>query len=186
MEEQKQLPGVVRLMTVTLTVVIVVSVVAGIGAAVLGGTLTDLGSGYGGLWGLPALLLTFVALVLGVVAVIRISRALGPEVRRFRLAVLVFAGVWVVATGYSTVAHLIDPCVNGWWDASSRIGSQPLCERFGSELNWHTRFHLLAHAAPAAILLVSYLWAIRRWGIPDSDERHRDEMANPSAAHVGS
>ncbi len=38
-------------MTVTITLVVVVTVVAGIGAAAFGGSLTDLGSGYGGLWG---------------------------------------------------------------------------------------------------------------------------------------
>lgn len=164
MGEQRELPRIVRLMMATITVVIAVSVVAGIGAAAIGGSLTDLGSGYGGLWGVPALLLTFVALILGAVAAIKTGRALGPDLRRLRIAVLVLAGVWIVAIGYANVAHLVDPCVNGWWDANSRIGSQPLCERFGSELNWHTRFHLLAHAAPAAILLVPYLWAIQRWG----------------------
>ena len=168
MGEQRELPGIVRLMTTTITVVIMVGVVAGIGAAAVGGSLTDLGSGYGGLFGIPALLLTLIALIVGVAAVIQIGRTLGPDAHRLRLAVLVFAGVWVVATGYAIVAHLVDPCVNGWWDANSRIGSQPLCERFGSELNWHTRFHLLAHAAPAAILLVPYLWAIRRWAGHDS------------------
>lgn len=186
MRVQRVLPGIVRLMTATVTVVIVVSVVAGIGAAALGGSLTDLGSGYGGLWGVPALLLTFAALILGVAAVIAIGRAFGPEVRRLRLAVLVLAGVWVVAIGYTSVAHLVDPCVNGWWDASSRIGSQPLCERFGSELNWHTRFHLFAHAVPAAILLVPYVWAMRRWGRQDSAEPDREEMANPGAVHGAS
>lgn len=167
MGEQRELPRIVGFMTATIIVVIAVSVVAGVGAAVVGGSLTDLGSGYGGLWGVPAVLLTFVALILGIAAAIKTGRAPGPEVRRLRLAVLVLAGVWVVAIGYANVAHLVDPCVNGWWDASSRIGSQPLCERFGSELNWHTRFHLVAHAAPAAILLVPYLWAIRRWSTPE-------------------
>lgn len=150
----------------TVTVVIAVSVVAGLGAAALGGSLTDLGEGYGGLWGVPALLLTFVALILGVAAAIAVGRAREPELRRFRLALLVLTGVWVVAIGYSAVAHLVDPCLNGWWDARSRIGSQPLCERFGSELNWHSRFHLFAHAAPAAVLLVAYVWAVRRWSTP--------------------
>lgn len=148
----------------TVTVVVVVSAVAGAVAAAFGGSLTELGSGFGGLWGAPALLLTFIALVLGIAASVGIVRVRGPGGHRWRLAVLVFVGAWVVATGYSTVAHVVDPCVNGWWDADSRIGSQPLCERFGSELNWHTRFHLVAHAVPAAILLVPYLWAIRRWG----------------------
>lgn len=164
MGEQRELPGTVRLMTVTLTIVIAVGVVAGMAAVAIGGSLTNLGSGYGGLWGVPALLLTFVALILGVAAAIAMARGLGPEERRLRRAALVLVGVWVVAIGYAEVAHLVDPCVNGWWDADSRIGSQPLCERFGSELNWHTRFHLFAHAAPAAALLVSYLLAIRRWG----------------------
>lgn len=156
---------------------------AGIGAAALGGSLTDLGSGYGGLWGVPDLLLTFVALILGVAAAIKMNRALRPGVGRLRLAVLVLVGAWAVAIGYSSVAHVVDPCVNGWWDANSRIGTQPLCERFGPELNWHTRFHLLAHAAPAAILLVAYLWTIRRWGTRNSDEPDRDEMVDPSAIH---
>ncbi|MGI9597566.1 MAG: hypothetical protein ACR2QK_15485 [Acidimicrobiales bacterium] len=142
---------------------VALSLIAGIAAAALGGSVTKLGNGYGGLWGLPALLLTIVALVLGVAAAIAIARTVPPEARRFRLAVLALAGAWLVAIGYGNVAHLIDPCANRWWDANSRIGSQPLCERFGSELNWHTRFHLVAHAAPAAILLVPYLWAIRRW-----------------------
>ncbi len=175
MREQQELPGILRLMTMTITIVVVVSVVAGIGAAALGGSLTDLGSGYGGLWGLPALLLTFTALILGVAAVIKIGRELNPESGRSRIAMLVLAGAWVVAIGYASVAHVVDPCANGWWEASSRIGSQPLCERFGSELNWHSRFHLLAHAAPAAVLLGLYLWAIQRWGTkaPTAADRHQ-------------
>ena len=66
------------------------------------------------------------------------------------------------------MAHMVDPCANGWWDANSRIGSQPLCEQFGSELNWHTRFHLFAHAAPAAVLLAVYVLAVQQCGAPKS------------------
>ena len=80
-----------------------------------------------------------------------------------------FGGVFVVAIGYERVAHTIDPCANGWWGPDSTIGSQPLCERFGSELNWHTRFHLAAHALPALALLAGYAWAIQRWVAPPHD-----------------
>ncbi len=180
MGEQGELPGIVRSMTMSITLVVVVAVVAGIGAAALGGSLADLGSGYGGLWGLPALLLTLIALVLGVAAVIKIGFELSPESGRLRIAVLVVAGAWLVAVGYANVAHMVDPCANGWWNASSRIGSQPLCERFGSELNWHTRFHLFAHAAPAAVLLAVYLWAIQRWGtkVSNAPDRHQGDKAS--------
>ncbi|MDX2379541.1 MAG: hypothetical protein QNM02_07265 [Acidimicrobiia bacterium] len=168
-------------MTVTITLVVVVAVVAGMVAATLGGSLTDLGSGYGGLWGLPALLLTLIALVLGVAAAIKIGLELSPESGRLRIVVLLVAGAWLVAMVYANVAHMVDPCANGWWDASSRVGSQPLCERFGSELNWHTRFHLLAHAGPAAILLVAYLWAIQRWGTTVNGPVQREPAGSNTA-----
>jgi hypothetical protein len=41
MREQRELPGIVRSMTVTITLVVVVAVVAGIETAALGGSLTD-------------------------------------------------------------------------------------------------------------------------------------------------
>ena len=160
------LPRIVRWMILSLTVVIVISVVAGVAATVVGGSLTRLGDGFGGLYGAPALLLTFIALMVGVPATIIVAKRLGPDERRLRAGVVVFVGVWVVGIGYAQVAHSIDPCANGWWDARSRVGSHPLCERFGSELNWHTRFHLVAHALPAAVLLVGFVWAVRRWGGP--------------------
>ena len=74
---------------------------------------------------------------------------------------LLFGGVFVVVIGYAQVAHTIDPCANGWWGPGSMIGSQPLCERFGSEWNWHTRFHLAAHALPAIPLVALYAWSVR-------------------------
>ena len=47
------------------TAVIGVSVVAGVAAALFGGSLTDLGSGAGGLYGIPALLTTATAFAAG-------------------------------------------------------------------------------------------------------------------------
>lgn len=148
---------------------ILISVVAGVVAAAGGGPLTRLGDGFGGLYGLPALLLASIALVggtAGTVATIVARRRLGRDGAWVGAAIAFVVGLWVIAIGYTMVAHAIDPCVNGWWDASSRIGSQPLCERFGREINWHTRFHLLAHAAPSAALLGVYVLVLRRFGSP--------------------
>lgn len=147
-------------------VVIGVSVVGGVAAAAIGGPLTGLGSGAGGLAGIPSLLTTLIALVLAVPAAIGIARRTRGSPGWVRATVVVGLGAWVVAIGYFVVAHAVDPCVNGWWDATSRIGGQPLCERYGAELNWHTRFHLLAHAGPAALLLGAYVLAVGRWGTP--------------------
>ncbi|MDG2026236.1 MAG: hypothetical protein P8J50_03945 [Acidimicrobiales bacterium] len=142
--------------------VVVVSLVGGVAAALVGRGLVDPGSGAGGLFGMPSTLLTLIALVLGVPAAVMVARAVRPGDGWVGAAVIVGAGAWIVAIGYFVVAHAVDPCLNGWWDGRSRIGSQPLCERFGPELNWHTRFHLLAHAAPAAGLFAIYFWAVRR------------------------
>lgn len=153
--------------TITLFgVVIVVSLAAGLAAALFGGSLTDLGEGAGGLNGVPALLTTLIALLVAIPAAVLLAREARSSPGWLRTGVVVAVGAWIVAIGYFQVAHSVDPCANGWWDASSRIGDQPLCERFGSELNWHTRFHLFAHAAPAAALLTVYVWAVRRWATP--------------------
>lgn len=154
-----------RWTTRSLVIVVSVSVAAGAAAAIIGGPLTVLGSGAGGLLGIPAILTTLIALLLAIPAGIGIARRTRGSPGWFRAAIVIGGGAWVVAVGYFVVAHAIDPCVNGWWDGRSRIGGQPLCERFGAELNWHTRFHLLAHAAPAVPLLAGYLWAIGRWEI---------------------
>lgn len=160
--------------TITLfAVVIVVSLIAGIAAALFGGSLTDLGKGAGGLYGLPSLLTTVIALFAIPVSVGLALAARGSP-HWLRSAIVFGAGAWVVALGYFMIAHAVDPCVNGWWDANSRIGDQRLCERFGDELNWHTRYHLLAHAAPAAALLAIYMWSVRRWATP----------ADPTAEHL--
>ena len=155
-------PRVVRWMVRAMTVIVVVSLAAGLLAAAIGGSLEELGSGPGGLYGLPNALLTLLVLVATVPVARSVGRSLQPERGWLRRAVLVTLGAWVVAVGYFIVAHIVDPCLNGWWDAASRIGSQRLCERYGAELNWHPRFHLLAHAAPAALMLAIYVLALRR------------------------
>lgn len=166
MGKNARLTRVLRVMLVVVGLLVVIALVGGVAAALFGGSLSELGEGYGGLWGWPATILPLIALVLGVTAAIKISRDLGPGSGRLRIALLVVVGVWVVAIGYSEVAHIADPCVRGWWDEQSKLGSQPLCERFEAELNWNTRFHLLAHAVPAALLLGLYLWAVHRWARP--------------------
>lgn len=183
MGEKRRLPAVVGVMVIAVVLVLAIAVVGGGVAALFGGSLSELGEGYGGLWGAPALGLTLVALVLGTDAAIKISRDLRPGSGRLRIALLVVIGVWVVAVGYSEVAHQFDPCARRWWDARSQVGSQPLCERFGSELNWDTRFHLLAHAVPAALLLGINLWAIRRWGRPRTVGQS-DQVASASVTDV--
>lgn len=134
--------------------------VLGLTAALAGGPLAELGSGPGGLFGLPFLFLVLVVLGLGIPGAIRSGIAPGPAGRRVGRAAVLLMGPVAVALGFLAIAHALDPCVNGWWDTESRLGSIPLCERFGPELNVHTRFHLLAHAAPAAALVVLYRWAI--------------------------
>ncbi len=156
----------VRWLVRALFVITGVSAVAGIAAAAIGGPFADLGSGFGGLWGVPALLLVLLALGVGIPAGVKVARRLRSDRRWLLAALIVVGGVFVVAFGYVQVAHSTDPCANGWLDLRSRIGSQPLCERFGSEVSWHTRFHLAAHALPGFGLLAAYAWGVNRWVVP--------------------
>lgn len=162
-------PHLLRWLVRLLFVVIGVSVVSGIAAAAFGGSFANLGSGFGGLYGVPALLLTLLALGAGIPAGVVVARRIRSSRGWLLAAGIVIGGVFVVVIGYAQVAHTIDPCANGWWGARSMIGSQPLCERFGRELNWNTRFHLVAHALPALILLAGYAWAIHKWVAPPHD-----------------
>ncbi|MFZ9042097.1 MAG: hypothetical protein ACO225_10510 [Ilumatobacteraceae bacterium] len=170
-----------RLTSESLAVVVSVSVVMGLAAALVGGPLTGLGSGFGGLYGLPAMIMLLIAVGIAIPAAVVTARRAGRLHRRLGAAAVIAGGAWVVAIGYSSVAHAVDPCLNGWWDAASHIGDQPLCERFGNELNWHSRFHLLAHAVPAAVLLAAYLWSVVRWARPGVDA-HARSRTDPSAS----
>lgn len=152
-----------RLLAGSFAAVVLVSFALGIVAAVVGRSTTRLGEGAGGLFAFPSLVTTALALASIPLAIVIARRS---ATRRIRSAAVLVGGAWVIAVGYIGVAHALDPCTNGWWDTSSRIGGQRLCERFGSDLNWHTRFHLLAHAAPAVLMVWLYAAAVRRFVEP--------------------
>ena len=131
------------LLVVGLLVANVVLLAMGSLAAAFGGELTSWGNGAGGLDGWADLSQTIFSLVVGVAAGIATFR----EGRAIPIAVAVFATGLLIGTGYLIGGHLVDPCDRGWWDAGSRVGDQPLCERFGQlGLAVNTRFHLLLHA----------------------------------------
>lgn len=153
-----------RLLARSFVAVVLVSFVLGVVAAVVGRSTTRLGEGAGGLFAFPSLVTTVLALASIPLAILIARRS---ATRRIRSTAVLVGGAWIIAVGYIGVAHALDPCTNGWWDASSRIGGQRLCERFGSDLNWHTRFHLIAHAAPAVLMVWLYAIAVRRFVEPE-------------------
>ena len=79
------------------------------------------------------------------------------ERRKVLVAVAVFATGPLVSTGFLDVAHLLDPCVRGWWDLSTTVGESRLCSVQG-EID--VRFHLVLHGAfgvlAAAVAAVIY------------------------------
>ncbi len=132
------------------------SLFLGLLAAVVGGPLTALGNGIGGANGIPDLVF-LIAVLLGLPGLIRgITGIIKKEYHQVKW-VFVFAGPLFISTGYILIAHALDPCLNGLWDLSSRIGNTiPLCERFGPEINIHTRFHYLWHVLPTLPLVWLY------------------------------
>jgi hypothetical protein len=142
------------------------TVVTGFGLGVLvalsGGPLRFLGDGFGGGWGIPSLALLLAA-VLGLPALLAAIFDLirGRWAGATRL--LLFLGPLLVGFGFDFIAHLVDPCFNGLWTIRSTLGEIPLCERFGLELNIHTRFHLLLHAAGAMPLAGLFWLALQKW-----------------------
>ena len=59
------------------SVVVIVALIAGIAATLIGGSFTDLGSGAGGLFGIPSILTTLTALVLATPAAMLVARHTG-------------------------------------------------------------------------------------------------------------
>ena len=130
-----------------------ISLLLGLLAALVGGSLTALGNGPGGGNDIPDLVFS-ISIILGLFLVFR--GVIKREKTKTRW-LFVFVGPLLISIGYILIAHTFDPCDNGLWDLSSRIGeSIPLCERFGSEINIHTRFHYLWHIVPTLPLVWLY------------------------------
>ena len=141
---------------------ILIGLVLGLAAALFGGPLIELGSGFGGLWSIPSFVLAITivlglpSLVLGFVAIVQ---------RRWSGVgrMLAYFGPLVVGVGFILIPHTLDPCARGVWGAFSEAGGIRLCERFGLDLNVHNRFHLFWHMAPTVVLVVVYGLVLRRW-----------------------
>ena len=81
-----RIPGrAIRWTIGSLAVVVVVSVIAGVVAALFGGSLTDLGSGAGGLYGIPSLLTTAIALLVAMPVAVLTARRADRVAGRLRL-----------------------------------------------------------------------------------------------------
>jgi hypothetical protein len=142
----------------TLAGVLGVCLVLGLYAAAAGGSASRLGSGPGGLAGVPQLALLAVAGVLGLPAALRLRHQPAG-------AVLVLGGALVVAFGYFFFSHALDPCATGLLDAGARVGGAPLCETGSYGTSTSERFHLLEHALSASLLLGAYVLALRGAGV---------------------
>lgn len=151
-------------------VTIAIGLALGLVAALAGGRLTHLGDGFGGLWGAPALTLT-IAMVLGLPSLVLGFLAIARKRWRNAARLLAYFGPLLILFGFVAIPHGLDPCSLGVWGPFSRVGEAMLCERWGLELNVHTRFHLFWHTAPTMILVVLYWLALRRWH-PAWEGRH--------------
>jgi hypothetical protein len=131
----------------------VISLLLGLLAALAGGSFTALGNGFGGGNGIPDLVF-LIPVLIGLFLIFR-SVIKREDNKSFWL--FAFIGPLIISIGYVQIAHTFDPCYNGLWDLSSRIdGRIALCERFGSEINIHTRFHYLWHIVPTLPLVWLY------------------------------
>jgi hypothetical protein len=138
----------------------VVLFVMGSISGIVGGGLTDWGSGAGGLGGWADLSMTFFSLVVGLAAAVATFRAR----RSTRLAIAVFFTGLLIGVGYLNLAHLGDPCARGWWDASTTIGPTRLCAPRGDIAD---RFHLLLHGLFGVASAGLAVFIYRRKGLLD-------------------
>ena len=145
-----------------------VSAVLGLVAAAVGGPLSALGAGPGGLWGVPQLLLLAVAGLVG--APVGIAAVLGGirrgAWRRVAYGSAMLLGPLLLAFGSFAVPHAVDPC-GGTFDLRTRVASVPVCMRYDSTaggISVDDRFHLLLHGAVAGPMAVPVLLHIRAAG----------------------
>ena len=129
----------------------------GMAAALVGGDLTSLGSGFGGLgfWSVTVLGGLVVVAVLAAGWLLAVSR-------RPLEALIVVAGPLTVLVSYVYLAHSLDPCVLGLWQQGSSTGGVPLCETVGSGIGIHRRFHLLLHSLAGIPGLILFAVGLRR------------------------
>ncbi len=141
---------------------VAVCVVLGALAALVGGSFTSLGSGPGGLGGMPMLLFLLAAL-LGLPSLVRALFDLYQ--RRWKRVgrVVIFIAPLAIAIYFFEIPHAIDPCALGIWAPRSSWASIPLCEAWGGGWNIHARFHLLLHAAPTLLPVALYWMALKKW-----------------------
>lgn len=156
----------IRFTLITATLIVAASTLLGLAAAILGGALVPLGSGPGGLNGLPRIGL-LVLVIIGVGGAVLVLASARRDVVHAALSVV---GPILVLVAFVQIAHAVDPCSTGMWGATSRIGDAALCEPFGGELNVDTRFHLLLHGLAGIPAVAVYWLAFRRTG-PRAAER---------------
>lgn len=146
-----------RAILIAETCAIGVMLALGMAAALVGGDLTSLGSGFGGLgmWSVA---------VLGGLVVVGVLAAgwLLAVSRRPLEALIVVAGPLAVVVSYVYLAHSLDPCVLGLWQQDSSTGGVPLCENVGSGIGIHRRFHLLLHSLAGIPGLILFAVGLRR------------------------
>lgn len=135
--------------------------ILGLLAAIFGGPLTNLGSGFGGVWGVPGLVFLFATLLALPSFLIGFADLFQKQAGAIK-RMLVYGFSLLIAFGYVFIAHGLDPCFLGIWHVFSKLGSIRLCEQFGGELNIHTRFHLLWHVLPTLPLVGIYWFAYKR------------------------
>lgn len=149
--------SVARAILIGETGAIGVMLALGMAAALVGGDLSSLGSGFGGL-GFGAVAVLGGLVVVGVLA----AGWLLAVSRRPIEALIAVAGPLTVLVSYVYLAHSLDPCVLGLWQQGSSTGGVPLCESVGSGINIHRRFHLLLHSLAGIPGLLLFGVGLRR------------------------
>lgn len=146
-----------RAILIAETSAIGVMLALGMAAALVGGDLTSLGSGFGGLgfWSVTVLGGLVVVGALAASWLLAVSR-------RPLEALIVVAGPLAVVVSYVYLAHSLDPCVLGLWQQGSSTGGVPLCETVGSGIGIHKRFHLLLHSLAGIPGLILFAVGLRR------------------------
>lgn len=131
----------------------------GLLAMFLGGEWIHFGDGIGGAWGIPTLVFDIVVLLSLPNLVIWIHRLIKRIPNRIQY-LIGFGGPFIISTAFILIAHALDPCSSHHWTMMDFWGDQRLCERFGSDINIHTRFHLILHIAPIVALAAGYHWML--------------------------